>query len=261
MRAVNLVPSEQRRGGPGGRASTPTYVLLGALAAVVLAAGAYVLTINSVNSRKTQLSKVSADAGTAERQAATLKPYRDFAALRQARVATVESLAASRFDWERTMNELSRALPSDVWLTSLVGTVSPGVNLDGGSSSGDTGGLRSSSQSPAVEIVGCTESQSEVSRVMARLKLLHGVTRVALASSEKNDTSSGGSGGGGGGAAGSSDCRQGSDRFPQFQIVVFLESPAGSATASATPAPGAAPGATPAQTPPVTTPTSNGGGQ
>ena len=32
-------------------------------------------------------------------------------------MATVTSLADSRFDWERVMRELSLVLPADVWLT------------------------------------------------------------------------------------------------------------------------------------------------
>jgi Tfp pilus assembly protein PilN len=193
---------------------------------------AYVLVGNSVNSRKSELSRVSAQATSAEQQAAALKPYQAFNALRDARVKTVTSLAASRFDWERVVSELSRALPNDVWLTSFTGTVAPGVSLDNASSTGDTGAVRSALPSPAVELVGCTASQSEVSRVMARLRLLHGVTRVSLASSEKAD-SGGSTGGGASAAASSSDCRNGSGRFPQFQVVVFFEGPAGAVAAAA----------------------------
>jgi Tfp pilus assembly protein PilN len=185
VKAANLVPVDQRRGDASGGSgpSTPTVILLAGLTALVVAAVAYVLAGNSVNSRKSELSRVSAEATTAEQQAAALKPYRDFAALREARVQTVTSLAASRFDWDRVMSDLARALPGDVWLTSLAGTVSPGVTLDSTGTGSDTGSLRSAVQSPAVEIVGCTVNQSDVSRVMARLRLLHGVTRVSLASS------------------------------------------------------------------------------
>jgi Tfp pilus assembly protein PilN len=225
VRAVNLIPSDQRRGGGGGSGGA-THVLLAALAAIVVAVGAYVLTDNSVNSRRSELSRVSADATATAQRAVALKPYREFASLRELRVRTVAALAASRFDWQRVMSELARALPDNVWLTSLVGTVAPGVTLDGASSTGDTGSLRSAVQSPAVEIVGCTDTQAEVSRVMARLRLLHGVSRVSLAASEKSQSSSGGTGGGGSaGGADSSDCRNGQTRFPRFEVVVFFNSP------------------------------------
>lgn len=274
MRAVNLVPADQRRGGIGapGRSGSGVYVLLGALAVMVVAAAAYVLVSNSVTSRKSELATVNRDAAEAQARAAALRPYKDFATLSQLRVATVSQLAASRFDWERVMRQLSRALPGNVWLTSVVGTVAPGVALDG-SSSGNTGSLRSALQVPAVEIVGCTESQAEVSRVMARLRLMHGVTRVSLASSEKTDSTGGSAaapapGSGGGGA--STDCRNGNVRFPQFQLVVFFEGAA--APRASSPAPGSpgtpAPGPEAAGAPPAAgggapqgaTPASSSGG-
>ena len=271
MRAINLVPGEQRRGGAG--AGGPAYVVLGALGVLVVAVAAFVLIGNTVKSRRSELAGVTAQAAGAEQRAAALQPYIQFASLRQTRVATVTSLAASRFDWERAMTELSKALPSDVWLTSLLGTVTPGITIDNGAGGGGGGGtsaLRSAVQSPAIELVGCTDTQSEVSRVMARLHLLHGVTRVSLAQSEKNDTTTSSAGGGGssGGTGGASDCRNGSRRFPQFQIVVFFDNPAGAAggaLAGGT-TPGAAAGAapstpTPASNQPASSPTANGAGK
>ena len=44
------------------------------------------------------------------------------------RTETVSSLANSRFDWERALRDLSRALPSGVTLNSLVGTLSSTTN-------------------------------------------------------------------------------------------------------------------------------------
>jgi Tfp pilus assembly protein PilN len=257
VRAVNLIPRDQRRGGgggPGGRTGSAVYIVLGALGAVVLAMAVYVLTGNQVNSRKGEVAKVNQEATALEQQAAALKPYTQFASLSESRLKTVTSLADSRFNWERAMRDLARALPGDVWLTSLVGTVAPGVTLEGGGG-GSTGSLRSAVKMPAIEIVGCTESQSSVSRVMARLRTMRGVQRVSLAASEKAE---GTAGGGGGGA--SADCRNGSSRFPQFQLVVFFDAPK---SLEATPAQGApAPqGAAAPANQPVSQPTSNGAGQ
>ena len=132
MRAVNLIPSDQRRGGGGGGGSSSgsaVYFVLGALGVLVIAMAAYVLTGNQVTSRKADVAKANQEATTLEQQAATLKPYAQFATLSQSRLQTVASLADSRFDWERAMRDLARALPGDVWLTSLVGTVAPGVSF------------------------------------------------------------------------------------------------------------------------------------
>jgi Tfp pilus assembly protein PilN len=257
VRAVNLIPRDQRRGGgggPGGRTGSAVYIVLGGLGAVVLAMAVYVLTGNQVNSRKGEVAKVNQEATALEQQAAALKPYTQFASLSESRLKTVTSLADSRFNWERAMRDLARALPGDVWLTSLVGTVAPGVTLEGGGG-GSTGSLRSAVKMPAIELVGCTESQSSVSRVMARLRTMRGVQRVSLAASEKAE---GTAGGGGGGA--SADCRNGSSRFPQFELVVFFDAPK---SLEATPAQGApAPqGAAAPANQPVSQPTSNGAGQ
>jgi hypothetical protein len=130
-----------------------------------------------------------------------------------------------------------------------------------GAGSGDTGTLRGALPNPAIEMTGCTTGQNEVARLISRLRLMTGVTRVALADSTKDDT-----GGGSGETSGSSDCRYGHDRFPQFGIVVFFEplpavpspttpsDPAAATTgAAATPAGTAAPAAS-------TTPAPIGGG-
>ena len=255
MRAVNLIPRDQRRGGgggPGGRTGSAVYIVLGALGALVLATAVYTLTGNQVNSRKGEVATVSQEAATLEQQAAALKPYTQFASLSESRLQTVSSLADSRFNWERAMRDLARALPSDVWLTSLVGTVAPGVTLEGGGG-GSTGSLRSAVQMPAIELVGCTESQSSVSRVMARLRTMRGVQRVSLASSEKAEGTAGGGGGGS-----TADCRNGSSHFPQFELVIFFDAPK---SMEAAPGQGAtAPqGAAAPANQPVSQPTSNGG--
>jgi Tfp pilus assembly protein PilN len=227
MRAVNLIPGDQRRGGGSGSGGggSASYVVLGVLGVLVIAMAALVLTGNTVNARKGDVAKANQEAASLEQQAATLKPYSQFATLSESRVATVKSLAESRFDWERAMRDLSRVLPADVWLTSLVGTVAPGVSFEGGGGGGATGALRSAVKAPAIEMVGCTVSQASVSRLMARLRTMRGVSRVSLAASEKADSQGSQPGGASGGGGSTGDCRNGDSRFPQFQIVVFFDSP------------------------------------
>jgi Tfp pilus assembly protein PilN len=252
VRAVNLIPPEQRRGGGAGgagRSGGAAYVLLGGLAVILLALTTWVLTQNSITSNKAELTRVTNAANAAQAEAAALKPYRDFAALRAARVLTVQSLARSRFDWERAFTDLARVIPSDVWLTTLTATVKPGVNFggSGGGSGGggETGQLRGDLQVPAIEVVGCTTDQAEVARVLTRLRLIQGVQRVSLASSEKSDTAAvGGVSGATGGAGGSDDCRHGSRRWPKFSLVIFFNP----TPASAVLAPSAGGGAATPQT-------------
>lgn len=245
MRAVNLIPVDQRRGGGGtsGRSGSGVYVVLGVLGAVVIAMAAYVLTSNAVNHRKAELANVTSDADRVEAQARALKPYSDFATLRQQRLQTVSALATSRFDWERTIHQLSQVLPAGVSLTSFVGTVAPGVTVEGGGGGGGGSTIRGAMNGPAVELVGCASSQSDVSRVMSRLRRMSGVIKVSLSSSQKPEPtataapSASASGATGAGA----DCTSGNARRPQFNITVFFAPLPGAATGSAPGAP-AAPG-------------------
>jgi Tfp pilus assembly protein PilN len=202
---------------------------------IVVALTAWVLTNNAITDHKAELAKVNKEANIATAQAAALRPFRDFAQLRVDRVLTVQSLARSRFDWQRAFTDLARVIPSDVWLTSMVATVKPGVNFggsggSGGSGSGDTGQLRTALQVPAIELVGCTLDQAEVARVLTRLRLITGVQRVSLASSIKSETAVvAGSSGSASGGASDDDCRHGSRKFPKFSLVIFFNATAASA--------------------------------
>jgi Tfp pilus assembly protein PilN len=272
MKAVNLLPNDQRG---AAKVSSPAtaqakasagdgfgaYLLLGALAIAVIAVAAMVLTNNTISERQADLAKTQAQVQAVSNQAASLKPYADFKQLADARVQTVQSLATTRFDWEQTLRDLSRALPRDARLSSLKGTVR-----------GSGAAAAASTASPNIEIAGCTGSQTSVAKLMARLRAVRGVTRVALKSSAKAKVDApvaGAAPAAGGAAQEASLCGKGAK--PTFGLTIYFErfgvpavsAPAGAAatagptgptgaTAPATPAPGttpatpAAPGSTPA---------------
>ena len=92
------------------------------------------------------------------KRAAALKPYADFQTLAQQRAATVQALASARFDWEQSIRDLSRALPKDVYLSSLKGTVG------GGSAAAAARASAARSAAPAIELSGCTKTQPGVAR-------------------------------------------------------------------------------------------------
>jgi Tfp pilus assembly protein PilN len=217
VRAVNLIPGEVRRGGV--RSGGSVYVLLGLLGVLVAGVAFNVLTNNTIADRRAQVDTLQEQVQAAQAQATQVQPYRDFAALAQARVETVRQLGASRFDWPRAFAGLSKVIPDNVWLTSLLGTVTPGVTVEG-SASGTTSTLRSSITAPAIEMTGCTTNHDSVARLISRLRLMDGVQRVSLADSAKADQSASGGGGGSG-----DDCRHGHANFPQFDVVVFFDAP------------------------------------
>ncbi|HEX2087450.1 MAG TPA: hypothetical protein VHF89_17335 [Solirubrobacteraceae bacterium] len=230
MRAVNLIPSDLRRaGGSPGATGQAVYVLLGVLAVAVLMVGAWAVAGRAVANGEADLERVRAEADAAELRAGQLKPYASFHAMRVKRVETVTSLSRSRFNWPFALREVSRVLPSHVWLSSVVGTVAPGVQVEDGSG-GATTPLRAQLAAPALEIVGCTTSQEQVARYLARLRSIQGVTRVTLARSEKIDISQQKDAAGRSADGSANDCRQNNARIPQFELIVFFE--ASTATAS-----------------------------
>jgi Tfp pilus assembly protein PilN len=250
MKAVNLIPLEERRGpSAGGRSGAGAYAVLGVLAVLVLMVAAWTLTGKTVTDRKSQLAGVEQQASAAEAQASQLSAYSAFSDLRKKRAETVASIANSRFDWAHVMHEIARVIPPDTHLTSLAGTVSP--SADAPSGAGQALALRGSSTGPAIDIVGCANGQANVSRMMSRLRLVDGVTHVTLAESSKADQATGGATGGASGAnSNSDDCRY-NDAIARFDVLILFNAPPAAAAPStaATPAPGAAPVSTTTTTP------------
>jgi Tfp pilus assembly protein PilN len=234
MRAVNLIPVEERRGlrGGGSGSGIGAYIVLGVLALVVAMSAFYTLANRSLSRDRSELTAVQAQVETAEGQVQQYASYTGFSAMRQRRTETVRSLAASRFDWSHALHELARTIPSNAWLTSLKGTVTPGVALEGAAADP----LRAALSNPAIEVIGCTTSQANVARVISSLRRVDGVERVTLSSSQKLDSA----GPGGGGGASDGDCRNGNSHYPQFSMTLFFAQPtsptgAKAASAGATP--------------------------
>jgi Tfp pilus assembly protein PilN len=241
MRAVNLIPTDQQRGagGAAGKSGGGAYILLGALALMVVLAASYVVSGKSVTDKKAQLTQVTHEAEAAEAQAASLTSYTKFTSIRQKRVDTVSQLAASRFDWAHALREVARVLPQNAWLTTLSATTSPAVSVGTGS-----GTLRSALNVPAIVVQGCTTSQGAVAKLITSMRLIDGVQRVTLEDSTKGQQTSGPAvaAGTGDSSAGGGDCRGGHAKFPIFNLDVFFEQGstvtstpgAGGATASTT---------------------------
>lgn len=217
MKAVNLIPQDTR-GRRGGGAGSPSgsgagvWVLLAVLAVAVVVVAANALAGRELAGKKAELARAQSAAQTAEAKAATLASGDSTATLRKARVDTIEGLIDGRFDWSRSLREVARAVPADVDLTSLVGTVAPNTQVAGGGG----GSLRGALPVPAVDLIGCAPSHARVATLVARLRAIDGVQRVSLASSEKLDQ----------GALSETDCRA-TDNMPQFQLTVFYEAPEG----------------------------------
>jgi Tfp pilus assembly protein PilN len=181
------------------------YVLLGGLAALVICAAVWAIAGKQVGDRQSKLATVSAQAAAAEKRAGSAAPYLAFQQLARNRVQTVSTISSTRFDWAHAMREVGRVLPADVWLDTLSGASGAG----GGAPSPST----SAAPAPTVTLDGCTRSQAKVARLMARLRTIDGVRRVALKSSEKPD------------ANGDAGCPANRATDPHFSITISFAVP------------------------------------
>jgi len=217
MRPIDLTPTDMRQGARAPMRTGPIpYILVGALVAVLVGVALLVTTGNQVTEREAEVAQLKREDASAQRQARRLTPYVQFQALHEQRLATISSLADSRFDWERVVRELSLVLPADVWLTELNASASSEDETGGGS------GLRGSIAGPAMELEGCTVGQESVARFVTALKDIDGVTRVAVASSELPAKGEGEASSGGEESEGGSECRT-RKNIAKFSIVIAFD--------------------------------------
>ena len=252
MRAVNLIPSDERRGDDRPlRTGRLVYVLTGGLVLLLLGIVAVALTGKQIDDRNAQKASLEQDLAQATAQAQSLNEFVNFRMVQESRASTVSSLAQSRFDWPRVMHELALVLPSDISLSSLTGPVSPSVQLETSSSGGSAGGggeLRGQVAGPALEIVGCAPSQDTVAAFVASLEDIDGVTRVGVSSSKLPDLNSSGLTGEPGdtassGSTSTDDCQSGPTIF-KFEILAAFDAvptPTTGSTSPTVPAPAAPP--------------------
>jgi Tfp pilus assembly protein PilN len=186
VKAVNLIPSEQRRVRATGNRSGSAYVLIGVLATLLVMVAAYVFTASNVTDRQNKAAAAKAEADRLEAQAAQADSFTNFAQIKQTRLISVSSIADSRFDWERMMRELSRAMPAGSWLQASDASVAG----QGTGSDTSTTSTTTAPAGPTTTLTGCTPNQADVARMMVRLRQMHRVTDVVLnqSSTEPGET-------------------------------------------------------------------------
>ena len=258
MRAVNLIPADQRVGASvgAGRSGGGVYAVLGLLGGLAILALLYGRADHQISSRRAEVASLTARTQQAQARATALTPYTSFVQMREQREQAVSALVDSRFDWAQTFHELGRVLPSGkVSLTSVDGTVgsstgsgtSVGAPAGAGASasaasgpSGSTGPSGSSVTSatppgsvPTFTLAGCATSQAEVALMLDRLRLIVGVKEVTLQSSIQSSSSAGG----GGASASGGGCESGNPAFTAqvvFDALPTVSAPSSAGAAAAT---------------------------
>jgi Tfp pilus assembly protein PilN len=183
MRPVNLLPSSARPYVATGNKSNRSYIVLGVLGALVLAAAAYVLTTNQISSHNSEIQTAKAEQTQAEAKVASLQSYGTFSQVAETRIATVGTLAIGRIDYERLLRETAKVLPTDVWLTGF--DAEAGSGLDAAAPSAAAASTGTTLAVPTVHLLGCAKTQDQVATTLVRLRAIHGSDEVDLASSSK----------------------------------------------------------------------------
>jgi Tfp pilus assembly protein PilN len=230
MKAVNLIPSEERRGGPVGigRSGGAAYIVLGALCVLAVLVLLYGMARHQVSDRKGKLASITAQTQRAQEAATALTPYTSFVALREQRSQAVEAVVDSRFDWAHAFHELGRVLPKDTSVASIDGTVG-GTSAPGSTPSAPAAATTTTAATattapatsatppgsvPTMILSGCASTQAEVALTLQRLRLMDGVSAVSLQSSTKSNST------GAGGASSNGNCGA---QGPTFNAQITFE--------------------------------------
>jgi hypothetical protein len=227
MKAVNLIPSDERRGGSVGvgRSGGAAYIVLGALGVLAVLVLLYGMARHQVSDRTGKLASITEQTQRAQEAATALTPYTSFVALREQRMQAVEAVVDSRFDWAHAFHELGRVLPKDASISSISGTVGSATATASApaatppTSTTTTPAASATSATPpgsvpTMTLGGCASTQAEVALTLQRLRLMDGVSAVSLQSSSKSNTT------GAGGASSSANCTANS---PTFTVQITFE--------------------------------------
>ena len=181
MRAVNLIPADQRRGAGGlaGRSGGVVYVVTGGLLVVVVMGVVYASAVHSVASHESELASLTAQVQAVDAQNQALQPYVQVASVSEQKVQQVTSLAKQRFNWPTAMAQLALALPNDVAFTSFTATVGGSPTTP---SAATTPTSPTAGSATGFALVGCANSQGEIPAVLTNLASVPGVTDVHLVS-------------------------------------------------------------------------------
>jgi Tfp pilus assembly protein PilN len=204
MRAVNLIPSDQRSGSGSltGRSGGAALIVLGLIVGVAVLAAIYGGAARQISNESGEVAKLEAQTAEVRARTGRLTPYTAFVAMAEQRTKTVAQLVQARFDWSHTLHELGRVLPSGSALLTLKGTVGGA----GPAGSTPAAAVATASATPAsstppgsvptISLTGCSTSQAEVAQTLQRLRLIDGVSEVHLVSATKGAVAGGGASGG-----------------------------------------------------------------
>lgn len=193
MRAINLLPRDEKRG-TGPTISTPVAITaLGGLIVVTALLGMLIVSAHgSVKARQLELSQKDAELAAVPVPAQKQLQQQDALVTDKAgRVSALNSALAKRVAWDRVLREFALVLPDDVWLLSL-SAKAPTLAATTPTAPASPTSTDSSTTTPALggdlgfNIEGYTYSHDAVARLLSRLAVVPDLEHVQLVTSERS---------------------------------------------------------------------------
>jgi Tfp pilus assembly protein PilN len=173
MRAVNLLPRDDKRQRRQPGAVLLTAVLGGVLVTAVLA-GLFLMTSSTVSERQSDVDALRAELAAIPPAPKAPVDSSGLETEKSQRVVVLGKALASRVAWDRILRELSLVLPEDIWLESLAANAPDPNFVPAPGAEAPKGG---------VTITGYSYSHDGVARLLSRLSVLPQLDRPALGSS------------------------------------------------------------------------------
>lgn len=182
MRSVNLLPRQQVQQKSERQNPAVLVAAIGGAAVLLALVGGFLLANRSVDRQQQALASARAElaATPAHHLSASTQAFRQSVLTqREQRSLALASAIGKRVAWDRILRRFALVLPSDVWLTSLTGT----VPLDAAASTTAPTPSALPPTPTALSINGYTYSQASVARLLARLQVLPDLKNVQLSNS------------------------------------------------------------------------------
>lgn len=166
MRAVNLLPYEERSGRRQAPLAAVAVAGVGVLAAALLTVGVFSAN-DKVGERERELGALQQQLANTRQKAKPKPSQPTLSAERQQRLGALNEALTQRLAWDSVLRDVSLVLPDDVWLSNLAAGA-PSAEGDAAA-----GGL-------SLTFNGFTYSQEGVARLLSRLALVPTFGNVKL---------------------------------------------------------------------------------
>jgi Tfp pilus assembly protein PilN len=179
MRAVNLLPRDEKRQRTQPGAVTLTAVL-GAVLVTAVLAGLFLMTSSTVSERQSNVDALRAELAAIPPAPETPATSTGLETEKSQRVTVLGKALATRVAWDRVLREISLVLPEDIWLETMAANAADPTFVPTPGNTEPPKGV--------FTITGYSYSHDGVARLLARLSVVPQLDRPTLGSSTVDKT-------------------------------------------------------------------------